>query len=63
LLTALAMATRHLFLQRAQFEIDQDTIDDGIARRLRRLHWSGMLSNAALLATVLLCVPYLVTPA
>jgi hypothetical protein len=63
LLTALAMASRHLFLQRAQFGIDQDTIDDEIARRLRRLHWSGMLSNAALLAAVLLCIPYLVTPA
>lgn len=62
LLTALATASRHLFLQRAQFDIDQDMIDDEIARRLRRLHWSGMLSNAALLATVLLCLPLIVAP-
>jgi hypothetical protein len=28
-------------------------------RRLRRLHWSGMLGNAVLLAALLTSIPYI----
>jgi len=33
--------------------------DAQAARRLRRLHWGGMLSNAIQVAVVVLSVPYI----
>jgi hypothetical protein len=43
---------------------DRDPGDADAARRLRRLHWGGMLSNAIQLAVVVACIPYIaVAPA
>jgi hypothetical protein len=42
----------------------RDAGDADAARRLRRLHWGGMLSNAIQLAVIVPCIPYIaVTPA
>ena len=36
----------------------RDAGDAEALRRLRRLHWSGMLCNAVLLAALLISIPY-----
>jgi len=38
---------------------DREAGDVGAVRRLRRLHWGGMLSNAIQLAAVVACIPYI----
>ncbi|BAR54251.1 hypothetical protein NK6_1066 [Bradyrhizobium diazoefficiens] len=40
-----------------------DAGDTEAPRRLRRLHWSGMLCNAVLLAALLASIPYIATTA
>lgn len=35
----------------------------GVGRRLRRLHWAGMATNALQTATLLACIPYLAAAA
>jgi hypothetical protein len=38
---------------------ERDAGDADAVRRLRRLHWSGMLSNAIQLAVVVASIPYI----
>jgi hypothetical protein len=61
---ALATSSRRWFLRRMDDRIsDRDAGDAGAGRRLRRLHWGGMLSNAIQLAVVVACIPHIaVTP-
>lgn len=59
LVTALAVSSRNWYLRRMDFPSDVDPVDIAIARRLRRLHWGGMLSNATQLAVVIACIPYI----
>ena len=65
LIAAFAVSSRRWFLQRMDAQInDRDPGDADAARRLRRLHWGGMLSNAIQLAVVVACIPYIaVVPA
>src|ERR1700712_4358603 len=57
LIAALAASSRRWFLRQMDARLgDTDAAD--AARRLRRLHWGGMLSNAVLLAVVVSCIPY-----
>jgi hypothetical protein len=65
LIAAFAVLSRRWFLQRMDAQIsDRDPGDADAARRLRRLHWGGMLSNAIQLAVVVACIPYIaVVPA
>jgi hypothetical protein len=39
---------------------DKDAGDADAVRRLRRLHWGGMLSNAIQLAAIVASIPYIV---
>ncbi|WP_284263563.1 hypothetical protein [Bradyrhizobium iriomotense] len=60
LITAFAVSSRRWFLRRMDAQIsDQDPGDADSARRLRRLHWGGMLGNAIQLAVVVACIPYI----
>src|ERR1700712_2314139 len=52
LIAALAASSRRWFLR----QMDARLGDTDAARRLRRLHWGGMLSNAVLLAVVVACI-------
>jgi len=65
LLGALTVSSRRWFLQRMDARLsDRDAGDADAVRRLRRLHWGGMLSNAIQLAAVVACIPYIaVAPA
>lgn len=58
-LSALVVGLRRWYLGRMDFDSEQDVIDTAIARRLRRLHWGGMLGNAIQLAALLAVLPYL----
>ena len=40
----------------------RDAGDPDVARRLRRLHWAGMLSNATLCIAIVGSFPSLLTP-
>ncbi len=40
--------------------LKKDAGDADAVRRLRRLHWGGMLSNAALLVAIVGWIPYIV---
>lgn len=61
LLAALAIVGRRRFIQRMDDQLSAGDAD--AARRLRRLHWSGMLCNAVLLAALLASIPYISTSA
>ncbi|QOZ70879.1 hypothetical protein [Bradyrhizobium arachidis] len=64
MLTALAIWGRPWFMRRMDDELSaRDAGDAEAPRRLRRLHWSGMLGNAALLAALLTSIPYMATTA
>jgi hypothetical protein len=65
LIAAFAVWTRRCFLQRWDAQLRaRDAGDADAVRRLRRLHWGGMLGNAVELAVVLISIPYVVfTPA
>jgi len=65
LVAAFAVSSRRWFLRRMDARLnDRDAGDAEAARRLRRLHWGGMLSNAIQLAVVVACIPYIaVAPA
>ena len=65
LIAALAIWTRRWFLQRWDAQLRaRDAGDADAVRRLRRLHWEGMLCNAVQLAVILISIPYVVvTPA
>jgi hypothetical protein len=59
LIAAFAASSRRWFLRRMDARLsDRDAGDADAARRLRRLHWGGMLSNAVQLAVVVACIPY-----
>lgn len=62
LLAALAIWGRGWFMQRMDDQLSAGNAGDTEApRRLRRLHWSGMLCNAVLLAALLASIPYIAT--
>ena len=59
-IAALAFWERGWFLRRWDAQLDAEgAADTAAARRLRRLHWSGMASNAIQLAAVVACIPYI----
>ncbi|MCK1386687.1 hypothetical protein [Bradyrhizobium sp. 21] len=60
LIAALAIWGRRRFMQRIDDQLSaEDAGDTEAPRRLRRLHWSGMLCNAVLLAALLASIPYI----
>ena len=60
LIAALAASSRRWFLQQMDARLsDRDAGDPDAVRRLRRLHWGGMLSNAAQVAAVVASIPYI----
>jgi hypothetical protein len=65
LIAALTAMSRRWFLQQMDARLsERDAGDAEAARRLRRLHWGGMLSNAIQLAVVVASIPYVaVAPA
>lgn len=64
LLAALAIGGRSWFLQQMDEQLSASEAGDASAAgRLRRLHWSGMLANAVLLAALLVSIPYMAASA
>ncbi|QIP08420.1 MULTISPECIES: hypothetical protein [Bradyrhizobium] len=64
LLAVLAIWGRRWFMQRVDDQLSaRDAGDADAPRRLRRLHWSGMLANAVLLVALLAGIPYIATSA
>ncbi|WP_339031663.1 hypothetical protein WHZ78_24625 [Bradyrhizobium symbiodeficiens] len=64
MLAALATWGRRWFMRRVDDQLNaRDAGDADAPRRLRRLHWSGMLANAVLLAALLAGIPYIATSA
>jgi hypothetical protein len=60
LVAAFASSSRRWFLRQMDARLsDRDAGDADAVRRLRRLHWGGMLSNAIQLAAVVACIPYI----
>ena len=63
LITAFAASSRRWFLRQMDARLgDRDAGDADAVRRLRRLHWGGMLSNAIQLAAVVASIPYIAAP-
>ena len=61
LIAAFAFFARRWFLKRMDVEISaRDASDPDAARRLRRLHWWGMLSNAVQVVAILASIPHIV---
>ena len=59
---AFAIWARGWFLERMDAELAaRDAGDAGAVRRLRQLHWGGMVSNAVQLAGIIGCIPYVIT--
>ncbi|MBR0830301.1 hypothetical protein JQ596_32825 [Bradyrhizobium manausense] len=59
LITALAIWGRRSFMQRMDDQLSaRDAGDAEAPRRLRRLHWVGMLCNAVLLVALVASIPY-----
>ena len=64
LIAAFAVAARRWFLPRWDEQLSaRDAGDAEAVRRLRRLHWEGMLCNAVQLVVLIGSIPYVVTPA
>ncbi|MDH2353024.1 hypothetical protein QCM80_20535 [Bradyrhizobium sp. SSUT112] len=60
LIAALAICGRLWFMPRMDDQLSaSDAGDTEAPRRLRRLHWSGMLGNAVLLVALLASIPYI----
>jgi hypothetical protein len=58
LIGALAFSSRRWFLRQMDARLgDREAGDADAVRRLRRLHWGGMASNAVQLAVVVACIP------
>jgi hypothetical protein len=63
LIAAFAVAARRWFLPRMDAQLSaRDAGDAEAVRRLRRLHWGGMLCNAVQLFVLVGSIPYVVTP-
>ena len=63
LIAAFAIWARRWFLERWDAQLRaRDAGDADAVRRLRRLHWGGMLCNALELAVIVGSIPYVVTP-
>jgi hypothetical protein len=64
LIAAFAVWARRWFLQQMDAQLSaRDAGDADAVRRLRRLHWGGMLCNAIQLVAVVASIPYIgVTP-
>jgi hypothetical protein len=59
LIAAFAFWARRWFLQQWDAQLSaRDAGDAAAVRRLRRLHWAGMLGNAIVLAAVIASIPY-----
>jgi hypothetical protein len=59
LVTAFAVPGRRWFLSRMDAQLSaRDAGDADAVRRLRRLHWAGMLGNAVLLVAFVGSIPY-----
>ncbi|WP_027574624.1 hypothetical protein [Bradyrhizobium sp. WSM1743] len=64
MIAALAIWGRRWFMQRVDDQLSaRDAGDADAPRRLRRLHWSGMLGNAVLLVALVAGIPYIAMPA
>ncbi len=64
LLAVLAIWGRRWFMRRVDDQLSaRDAGDADAPRRLRRLHWSGMLANAVLLVALLAGIPYIAASA
>ena len=60
LIAAFAASSRRWFMRQMDARLsDRDAGDADAVRRLRRLHWGGMLSNAVQLAAVVACIPHI----
>jgi hypothetical protein len=60
LIAAFAASSRRWFLRQMDARLnDRDAGHTDAVRRLRRLHWGGMLSNAVQLAVVVASIPYI----
>ena len=60
LIAGLAVMSRRWFLSQMDARLrERDAGDAEAARRMRRLHWGGMLSNAVQLVIVVACIPYI----
>ena len=58
LLAAFAVSARRWFLRQMDAQISaRDAGDADAVRRLRRLHWGGMLCNAIQLVAIVVCIP------
>jgi hypothetical protein len=61
LIAAFAVVARRWFLRRMDADLDaRDAGDPDAVRRLRRLHWGGMLCNAVELVAIVGSIPYIV---
>jgi hypothetical protein len=59
LITAFAIWGRRWFMERMDDQLSaRDAGDADAARRLRRLHWAGMLCNTLLLVALVASIPY-----
>jgi hypothetical protein len=64
LIAVFAASARRWFLQRMDAQLRaRDAGDADAARRLRRLHWGGMLGNAIQLAAFMSSFPYIAVTA
>ncbi|UPK25287.1 hypothetical protein [Bradyrhizobium sp. 195] len=64
MIAALAIWGRRWFMQRVDDQLSaRDAGDADAPRRLRRLHWSGMLGNAVVLVALVAGIPYIATSA
>ena len=60
LLAAFAVSARRWFLRQMDAQISaRDAGDADAVRRLRRLHWGGMLCNAIQLVAIAVSIPYI----
>jgi hypothetical protein len=64
-IAAFAVSARRWFLRRMDAELSaRDAGDADAVRKLRRLHWGGMLCNAVQLVAIVAAIPFIsATPA
>jgi hypothetical protein len=59
LIAAFSVSARRWFLRQMDAQLSaEDAGDADAVRRLRRLHWGGMLCNAIQLAVIVVSIPY-----